>query len=421
MTTTESEKSAPRRVGLGSPLAKVAAVVVLIVATLGLARCDGRYRLDQAGILRNPGFTDGLRYWSATGGDITPAAARGAPLWLSIDAARGARPRPIAIVSQYIAEPSRFEALRVAAEIGAEDLRPGAEPWQRAGIIVYSYDQRGQRLRYWPYEVALLSAATDWRRVEAVIPIAAEAVAMRLFVYNAATTGRLAVRNLAVDAVREAPWSGAVLKLLMGVWIVVVAWIAVPLFVARSTRPTGRAAIIVGALILVAVMTPQPDLSDAVRAVETRIGAFLTPTPTRAPSANETAASGDETGAPTETSAQTSAQASTKTPASAPAAGGGVFAPLRAGLPGLGPERTDHFLALTLFAALAGWGWRGVPWPRRALYLATTAAAFEVVQSFVVTRTTQIGDAEANLAGVALGLALALAIEGYRRQRTTEA
>ncbi len=367
---------------------RLAALAALCLASAGLFAWDGRFATVAEAILPDLDFAQGLAHWQATPSGVRLDVA-GDVVAFSV----GVR-APIAVLSRPVPVPRRFSHVRVAAEIKLAGLRPGRQRWQQGGVMLRSFDGNGNRLWYWPYEVALVSGSSGWRAVAAVIPVAPAAAAMRLYAYHAGTAGTMWLRALALDAVAETRSFRVARAALVFLWLAAGVWLAAPLV--RQRRLSARLALLAGLAILASVLTPQPQFRNALDGATARLDRLLAPQP-----------------------------AAVEPAAPAPGPRAGPISDLRGRrIPGLGPEATGHLAAYAVLALLAFAGFRETP-PRELLvYLLAAALATEFLQAFTVTRTAAVADGAMNVAGVVLGSAAALLWRALarrlaRRQRTS--
>jgi len=381
---------------------KAALALVLAVVTVAFHQWDGRFALVRPGILANLDFAAGPRGWQTSGAGVRLPGARGRPLALETGA--GQR---LAVVGRYLRDPGRFRDIRVAVDLAAEGLVAGDQAWQRGGVILRAYGRDGHVLWYWPYVVTMIDGSRDWRRYQAVIPVG-EAAAMQLFVYNAARSGRLLVRGIALDAVAESWWATAVWFGLAALWVAGGLWVALPLAAAWRRSWARAATLVVAAGITVGVLTPQPLLSDSIADLEAGLGTLAPPVV--AP-ATPQAGAGGRAATGKGGDATTGKGGGATTGGGSAGSTGSATETRRAETPAqplLGLEQRAHLAAFTLLAVLAGIAYRGAG--RVVVYLLVTAVALEAVQAFVVTRTVDVADGGMNALGVALGSGLALAL-----------
>lgn len=389
-------------------------------------KVDDRFVASAPRIAPDLAFTAGLAGWPRTPGAVFFEPRTGVVAITPTALGRAG------VLMREIAAPQRFRYVRVALEARVDGVAPGAESWQRAGVSLRAVLPGPRFDPYWPSAVLALDGTTPWRRYEAVIPVHAKAARLRLLLYNAGLSGRLLLRGLAVEAVAERPLAKAARWALVGLWIAIGLWAAAPALARASRRPAGRAMIATGAAILILVLTPQPELANAIkglsggadRAIAWAAGEIpAAPTAaseTARPNAARTQAPRGSTAAPSAAGSSPASASAGRPEGAARGSGpvtGGVRALANLRLGGLGPQDIGHFLAFAVFAFLAFAAFPEIGRGPLLVYLLVAAGASEVIQSFLVTRTTQVADAALNAGGLLLG---ALAFALWRRARATD-
>jgi len=396
----DSKRDAPGR----RAWCKFATVVLLCLASVTLFSVPGRYVTARTGIVENLDFARGGRGWAGTPGVSLRAGAGGARILVLANEAR-----PQAIIARTLPGPARFANIRIAADIRVRGVVPGPAWWNQAGFVLLSFDARGAKMKYWPWEVALLSGDRDWRRYEAVIPVAEAARRMALYLFLGGNSGTMAVRDIAVDAVNEATWFAVAEPALIALWIAVGLWILLPLVLRKRRSLAAGLALLALVGVFAGVLTPQPQLSDFTanaRAAVQRLTAAFRP---GAEVAEEAAK--DKSAAAHQKDKKAPPQkkpAADEKEAPPPGVAGG-FQPgaLTAG----DTSFIAHFAAHAILAFLVCLAFRKADWRLLLPGLLLVAVSDEVLQVFVVTRTADPLDGALNAAGIVAG------VTGYRLWR----
>ena len=84
---------------------------------------------------------------------------------------------------------------------------------------------------------------------------------------------------------------------------------------------------------------------------------------------------------------------------------------------GLDKQVAAHLTAFALFAGLLALSASGIAAVPLAGYLLLAAAASEVLQSFVISRSVELADLAMNANGLSVGRAVGLAARRWRRDR----
>jgi len=373
---------------------KLAAILTLCFASLGLFNADGRYVLAKPGILPNLDFAEGGKHWSGSRTGVTIRAGQPPVLLLSNG------PRRRALISQVLETPAAYRNIRVAADIKIDAVAAGDNWWEQAGIVVQSIDKNGAKMPYWPSRVALLSGSTPWQRHEAVIPVAADAKRLYLAIFLIGAPGDMAVRNITVDALDPAPWFSMARAALIALWAGVGLWIVVPLRRLKKRAIPAYGALFVLLATIAGVLTPQPELSRFLGAARSLFDRAVIPVlpDTAAPPRAKMA---DVKSPPKEEPARRG-DARTATPSTQ------ILAALPATVKRDGGSFAAHFAVHAALAFLVLLAFNEVGWARLMAYLVVLAGATEVIQVFVITRTVNIVDVGYNLAGIGTGIAVIL-------------
>ncbi len=392
--------------------AKVIALLALCVATLVLFYSGLQYQTVVTDLLPNLRFETGFAHWESTPNGI--GLLDGEPPAAILTVGPGAL---VPVLMQPLSDPQRFRHVRVAADVAADGIEPGVRPWERGGIMFYSYAKDGRRLWYWPSEVGTFTGSSDWRRYESVFPVNGDAEVMRLFVYTAGTSGSLSVRDVEMDALDEAVWFTVAEAVAATLWIALVLWTTLPLLHGGDRRRERYLMLIVGAAIAALLLAPQPRLNDTVADA----GAWAVDLATSLAGRDSTAG----TVFPVTATIAGPAVEAGEAPPSTDAARRQAAEEAQLVLP-KDPERGDgktlgvsrdvmaHLALHALFACLVAWAFPLVPWRGLLATVLAIAVASEVMQVFTVTRSVQVEDGLFNGVGVLIGLVAFACVERHR-------
>ncbi len=380
---------------------KLFAIIFLSAATLGVFEADDRYAIVQQDLLPNLDFQQVGRYWRATKGDIHLIPNPPATLVLKNDGRRQT------FITQTLENPHRFDNFLISVEARFDGIEAGPAWWQKAGVLIQSYDGDGNRMAYWPSEVAFQSGTHPWHRYDAVIPASAAIKNMQIFILHGGKSGELRIRKLRIDSAEEAIWFSASEMTLRFLWFAVGAWILVPLFIQNRRAPIACMTLATFAGILAVSILPQPLLSTSSKPALDRLAEFAIPAE-------------KEPKAPAEANTQreaSKAAAETKRQKKKPAKRESV----RAGktqfqIKGDRRQYIAHFLSHAVLALLAGLAFSRAGWWRLSLCLLIAGATNELLQVFVITRSAGLADGMANIAGVGVGLLLIVAFRSVQQR-----
>lgn len=388
---------------------KLFAVLILCAVSLGLFEVGNRYTHTQHQLLPNLDFRQGGKYWTGSTQGVRKQPGLPATVVFENDGRRQT------LMTQSLHRLQRFDNIRVSAELKLDGVKPGSAWWQKAGVLVLSYDRAGKRMTYWPSEVAFLSGTQPWRRYETIIPTGRDIEKMQLFVLHGGTSGTLLIRNLQLGAVQQAVWFAWAEAALLALWAVAGIWILVPLMIRQRNAPIAYLALacFVGNLGL--SVLPQPLLSTTGKPALDALATLSIPLPDEAPPAEAVGQSPQESEpAPdTETSKSQTAEAKGASKSGETIRANRVSLQIK----GDAGQYAVHFLSHFIISVLAALAFKTAAWWRLALYLSLAAAANELLQIFVITRSAGLGDGLANIAGAAVGLILVFTLRAAWRRR----
>ena len=382
---------------------KLLSVILLSAATLGLFETDGRYTILDQGLLPNLDFQQIGRYWRGTVAGVNFIPGPPATLVLRTSGRRQT------FVVQTLANPHRFENIRIAVEARFDGIEAGRAWWQKAGVFVQSFDGNGDRMVYWPSEVAFLTGTHPWHRYDVVIPTNAAMKKMDIFILHGGKSGELRVRNLQVDFAEEAIWFSTSENALLYLWITAGIWILLPLAMQNRRAPLACLTLAAFIGILAISVLPQPLLSTSSKLALDKVAIFMTP-------AKEDTKTTAENVAQWEPSKNAD---NAKRPKKESVKGKNVQASkAQIQFKGDRQQYVAHFLSHAVLALLAGLAFSRAGWWRLSVCLLLASSTNEILQIFVVTRSAGLADGAANIAGAAAGLLLIYAYH-FLRQRLT--
>jgi hypothetical protein len=401
-----------RVAGAGGPL-RAAVISALCVATFAVCAGEFRYHTKRSGLI--PGVATGQ--WGVSPGGVSALNSDPSVIILQVDP-----DRPFPYIVNQISRPQGLDRVRVRAEAAAQGVRQGREEWETARILFWSYDGDGRRMRYLPHELGALGGTTDWHDMTLVVPVLPETRLLRFIIYNGGVSGRMLVRNITVDEVAETRLFGILKTVLIAGWVLAALWAAWPLAVAAARRPAVGLTLLVAAGILGGTLAPQPLLSNLMQPaldLAQRAAGPLWPGASpdvpealpaegaQRPSAQGGNANGSPVAAAPSDEQRFEGQRVPLTPDWTPRLEAGVAA---------------HLAAFVLLGIMMPLAFPGTPLIRIFLYLLVFSVSIETVQGFHVTRTPELRDLAANIAGIPLGLLLAVSIRRlWPRRRPREA
>ncbi len=386
-------------------------LLLLMALTLALGRVSWRYRVVTETLLENLDFQQAGKGWAASGRGIQ--LYPGTPPVLVLTAAGDGH---TVIMSRLLPRSANdLDTLRISADLSSRDLQAGPAPWQRGRLILLSLDARGKRLWYWPQQVAALAGNQSWRRYRTEIPVNREAAQTWLVIYVAAKSGKLLLKNLALNGVTQTGVYLVVRALIIGAWLITGLWILLALAPFVRHSPAALGAVLFALALLAGGLTPQPQLRDGLNSGRQSLadliaaGAALIPFEKPAP-----ATPGTRRDPPANSPAtEKSATEDPGKPASAPKASRrrtSGDSSLNPQLRSAGSSKRTHLLAFAGLSLILLLALRSIPRHRSVLAALLLGAAIESLQSLSITREPEWVDLGYDTAGVLLGTLVALMV-----------
>ena len=294
----------------------------------------------------------------------------------------------IAMLRAVFAIPDGTAALRLDARIGADALVAGDEPWQAGRVQFVSFDRDGRHVWYWPNDVYRVSGDRPFEPVSVLVPVSPSLKAAMLVIYNGAGSGVLRVGQVGVTHLAERPLFAGLRYGLVLAWVLAGLWTAWNVLNRAASVPL--AALLLGTVVLAlaAALTPQPGFREVTAPLQEWAASLadqvLRPAPAVAP---------DTPGAPAGPG---------EAAHGAPRAGASLVPPQTRPSHAINFKQASH-LAMFFLIGLSGFlAFAPAPWLGRLACLVCLAVATECLQWFVVTRSSQVADLAADVAGLVL-------------------
>lgn len=134
-----------------------------------------------------------------------------------------------------ITEPSRFQYLRLSADLKTKNVVAGKKGWQKARLLLSSHDAQGKWLPL-PHQVVTLEGNHPWKNYSEVFTISATAAQLRAGVQLPRATGTLWVKNLHLQEVTITPIYHYGRYVVFGLWGGFLFWLLFPYFQQSSRR-----------------------------------------------------------------------------------------------------------------------------------------------------------------------------------------
>ena len=367
------------------PRPRLVAVLVLAAATLFLFGFFDRYQVVQPQLLSNGGFSGGLSAWRAAGGADQLQLDQGV---LQIRSKRAGQSPGI---RQVVERNPDIKRVCLSAWLRHTAVGAGPRSWNGTRILLVQRNSRGDRLWELPHQVDQSRGDGPWRRVSETFWLPAQVSSVEVTAVLNQVVGEMQVRGLTLEAVREHAAFTMARYALTAAWLLTLPWLIWPLYQPGPMRRRRLSVILMGAVILVGVLTPQTakiqlrktasamlqsDVVAAFKAVHVKTKA-ATSSPSKAPP----------------TAAATPIAAANSLPAYQI-----WFAAAKLG----------HVIFFALLAVAVTLIWRRQNWRLLCLYLTAFAVAAETLQLLSLDRNATPVDAGLNLLGTAAGLGVGL-------------
>ncbi|NKC13480.1 MAG: hypothetical protein GKR94_15190 [Gammaproteobacteria bacterium] len=408
---------------------------MLIALTIAVVQAPGRYRIVGPDLL------------TAQRTEHTPSIRvhRFASAAASIEAGqfrlRGLGAPRISLAGFSLPPLPDTEFLHIRAQIRVQALTLYNQHWGAGGIAIHSHDGRGQRIWYWPSSLARFRGRGDWRTLEYVWPVAAQAQSIRLFAYILSDPQAvLTARNLTVRRAQERGLYKAASYALWAAWaILLLAWLITLVRVSHRQPGWYRWPCYVSLLSAVAIIgagiTPHPHLGNSLGWGQARLMAAAYQLDTwlvDLTSAEDTAAAQAEASgaqelatadvakaAPSDGQSTHSADQNPRHPVAKTSSATAAAARWRElpEQPAPTPPKADrlgHALVFTFLSIIALLGWHKTPTSAVLGCVVLTSISVQTLQNLIITRDAELLDLTFDLAGIALGALIVMTIRHLR-------
>ena len=327
-------------------------------------------------------------------------------------------------------ELSNQQAVRVCAELQAQDLVMGEDDTLGGAFYVVSHDEGGRWMWFWPSKVARLAGTEAWHQRCLIVPVTDEVASMQLQLFVTAVSGQLMVRSLSLQSLVERPSFVLLRTVTIASWAL--AWVLAVRWLCK-VRPLSALRILTVALasaLLLVGVAPQPHLNDAIKSAwygaqdlwfVTSQQVFESHQTTRTDAdesqqADEADQRVDDDEAPRETKTEPST-ASKSTPSASAACEPGscerkYWKPEIALL-----DKWQHLVTFAVLAFVAVVAYRQLPTRGPLSALVVLAVCVQVLQSLTVTREPDVTDFFSDVIGIVVGVAMAAGWCRWRRIR----
>ena len=341
---------------------KIVVLIMLCIVTIWFFNGYPRYQVIGGELLRNPELAANLADWGGANAHAEPLAEGGVRL--------RAQGNDFVQVAQAVERSASLNLLRLNCSIKTQHVVNGPRAWDRARVLLLSYDAGGKPMYNRPHLLAKRDGSQEWEAVDKVFALAADVAKVEVAVQMSHASGELWVKSCSLRPVMLKSAFKQYRLALLWAWGFTALWIAWP-FLRASVKSPAHAGVVLLALgIFFGVLTPEQ--------IKEAIGVAIWPTTERNFDANLGTEFNDEQS----------------------------FG-LELKLPNPDIFKVGHFVMFGLLSMVlaAGKAYR-MPTVRLLFYLLLMALVSEVLQLFMPGRGPQLGDIAVDGAGVLTGLLL---------------
>ncbi len=202
-------------------LSRLMVLVLLIISTLVFFTFYERYKPIGPELLTDPNFSEGLAHWVSTGRGVAEAA-EGGNVFLRVN-----EPGAGVALRQSLPNPGRYQMLRLAGVLKAQDIRPGERFWHKGRLALVSLDEN-QRMMKVPHLVTDLVGTLPWHTYQGIFRIPQNAREVRVSVQLIGATGTLVVKRLSLRQAQERDRYPLYRGLGISAWVLGLLWLGLP-------------------------------------------------------------------------------------------------------------------------------------------------------------------------------------------------
>lgn len=377
---------------------KVVVFLCFATATLLIGISYDRYEPVGPEILINADFSRGLDGWRLKGPSGNIVLEEPGTVRLHTN-----KPNTHVSLTQSIDDPRRFVLVRLSADMRTEGVVAGQRNWQKARLIMSSFDGKGRWVPA-PHHVNSLVGSHPWKRYEQVFRIIPEAGKIDIAAQLDRAMGTLWIKDLSLRKVVQNPTYAWLQAGFFGLWGLFFVWLLAPSIVGSGGRILWRGMVLVSVLVVLAgTLIPGGQRGELEKGL---LSAYQS---VAARNLSRTAAPAEKV-APdrTEVRDQTVAEGRTVAPVEKRVRTIELWERMRRA------TKAGHFVVFGLLGLSLAGALPASPPGRLFLDIAMLAGATEVLQFFIEDRMPLLGDWLLDLAGGIAGLAL---MSLWRRSR----
>ena len=313
--------------------------------------------------------------------------------------------------------PGRFDHIALEASIMAEGLILDQSARESAAILLLSFNDRRQWLKFWPRVLAWLDEDHTWEDQRLVIPADGQVKYAQFIAYNEAASGIFCMREARIIGLEEKTLFQYVGLALLIIWVILISYLLLSILRATPARWRRTAVLFVFILLGGLALLPQPYYANFVGPLQTLIdGQLPSPVVDQENEAIEPSENGTRGVTPRLEQTPYSSDDDTRPEAELESAGwaAAIIDWLRRNV---GFSDFTHGGAFFVLGLLAGRFYGFLTPLALLLALGSAILATEALQLFVVTRDSELRDLIANSLGGMVGYLTACLLNLGRRYR----
>jgi len=204
--------------------------VVLAIITLLFVKWYDPFVFIGPELLKNPDFSQKFSNWKKSSqlDNITIED-------YGVVKLNSGNPRSYTSITQIIYNPVRYKFLKLSGQIKTKDIKPGKRDWEKAWLLLSSYDENGKLLPL-PRHVAQLIGTNNWQLYSKIFKIIPTAKQLHVSALLFKATGIMWIKDLSL---REVQQKGSVFYYRTGfiiAWSIFLTGLFVPYIIKSCNR-----------------------------------------------------------------------------------------------------------------------------------------------------------------------------------------
>ena len=171
--------------------------VLLAIITLLFVKWYDPFVLIGPELLKNPDFSQKFSNWKKSSqlDNITIED-------YGVVKLNSSNPRSYTSITQIIYNPVRYKFLKLSGQIKTKDIKPGKRGWEKAWLLLSSYDENGKLLPL-PRHVAQLIGTNNWQLYSKIFKIIPTAKQLHVSALLFKATGIMWIKDLSLREVQQ--------------------------------------------------------------------------------------------------------------------------------------------------------------------------------------------------------------------------